>query len=110
VEKDLKFISGIFFDNEISKDKCYLLKYFKTPLQIAFLRYHIVFDGDVHSFPQHTGYHCSRRLCVRMKMWYRELEEAHAKAKTDFSEEGMKLLWQIESGKYSVKWVDSRQR
>lgn len=99
--RDLDFISGKFFDLPVSRDKMYLLKYFTSDLQIAFLKYCLVFD-DVKLFTNHTGYYCSERL--RFKLWnrYKELTEAHKQAKSSLTEEGIKTLHQIETGQYQL--------
>jgi uncharacterized protein YdeI (YjbR/CyaY-like superfamily) len=99
--KDLDFIAGTFFDCEIPKDKKYLLYYFRSDLQIAYLRYVIVFDED-SMFRQHTGYYCSSAVLRQMRANYRKLLQAHAEAKSDFSEAGMKRLYEIETGGYCV--------
>ena len=99
--EDLNFISGNFFDIEIPKEKRYLLKYFKTDLQVAFLRYHLVF-GRVANFVDHTGHYCSRRMLFKMQNKLRHLQDAHAAAKSELTEENMEILQLLESGKYKI--------
>jgi hypothetical protein len=100
-EKDLIFVAGVFFDCDIPKEYRYLLKYFCSNLQVAFLRYILTF-GEYRLFCQHTGYHCSYRMLKRLFRRYRVLTEAHEKVKGDLSEAAMKELWLLESGQYSV--------
>ena len=97
----LSFISGNFFDVEIPKEKRYLLKYFKTDIQVAFLRYYLVF-GCVVNFVDHTGFYCSIRMLYKMQKKLRHLSDAHAKAKSELTEENMEILQLLESGKYRI--------
>lgn len=99
--RDLDFISGLFFEYEIPKDKHYLTRYFRGPLQLAFLRYYMVF-GSHANFTDHTGVHCSRRLLYGFERRYKALIAAHEKAKKTLSEESMEALQLIESGKYRL--------
>lgn len=96
---DLEFISGSFLDLEIPKEKRYLLKYFTTDLQIAFLRYYLVF-GMIENFVDHTGYYCHERVVYKLKDKYHRIVEAHDAAKSNFTEEGLEKLQDIESGNY----------
>lgn len=94
--RDLEFLSGKFFETEISKDKQYLLKYFTSPEQVAFLRYYLVF-GDCKSFREHTGYPCSNKVLKRLETLFQTLVTAHREAKEKFD---IDLLWKIENGEY----------
>ena len=99
MQKDLDFISGKFFDFDVPKNKRYLLKYFKSDLQAAFLRYFLVF-GTSKNFIDHTGYYCNKWLVPKLEKRYWTLVEAYRAAKDDFTEEGLELLAAIEAGKY----------
>lgn len=99
--RDLDFISGRFFDCELPKERHYLTRYFRGPLQSAFLRYYTVF-GSHANFTDHTGIHCSRRLLYGFERRYKALVAAHEKAKKTLSEESMETLDLIESGKYRL--------
>jgi hypothetical protein len=99
MQEDLDFISGKFFDFDVPKQQRFLLKYLKTDLQIAFLRYYLVF-GQWKNFVDHTGNHCTKVLLAKLEKRYKALTEAHAKALDDFTEEGLELLGLIEEGKY----------
>ena len=98
---DLEFISGNFFEHEIPKDKQYLCKYFSTDLQMAFLRYRMVFE-DTRLFKDHTGFYCSDRLRFRLLVRYKQLIKLHDEAKVTFTEEGLNTLQLIESGQYPL--------
>ena len=97
--QDLEFISGCFFDYEIPKDKRYLLKYFKTGLQLAFLRYYLVF-GEHRNFKNHTGHYCNPRMLFRLKNKFKTLENAHKEAKASLTEDGMRTVQRIEMGQF----------
>jgi len=99
--RDLDFISGRFFDYDIPREKQYLLKYFTTELQIAFLKYALVFE-NTKSFKDHTGYYCSDRLKFRLLFRLRKLLSLHSEAKSTFTEEGLNTLQLIESGQYPL--------
>lgn len=99
--RDLDFISRKFSTYQIPKEKSYLLKYFKTPIQQAFLRYFLVF-GDYENFVDHTGYYCQKRWLrmLRNKMEILDNMRAQAKAALD-----LELLAKIESGKLKLSRV-----
>jgi hypothetical protein len=99
--KDLEFISGSFFDCEIPKNQRYLLKYFKTDLQLAFLRYYLVFN-EHRNFVDHTGRYCSRRALWTLQARYRHLTKVYETAKKALTEEGMERLHLIELGKFPL--------
>jgi hypothetical protein len=99
--KDLHLISGEFFEYEIPKEKKYLLKYFTGNLQLAFLRYYMVF-GTTKNFNDHTGYACNKILLFRFLKRYKGLTNLYEKSKSSFSEEGLKTLSLIESGKFNL--------
>lgn len=100
--KDLRLISGEFLEYEIPKEKKYLLKYFTGKLQIAFLRYYMVF-GNKKNFCHHTGYRCSEGLLCRFEQRYKLLTNLYEKSKSSFSEDGLKILSLIESGKFNLR-------
>lgn len=95
---DLALISGKFFETEVPKDKLFLLKYFTTKIQLAFLRYYLVF-GSVANFVDHTGVYCQLRYLLIQERRYHKLLELRQEAKLamDFDR-----LWKIENGKQKV--------
>jgi len=97
-KEDAIFISGDFDRFEVPKTKKYLLKYFKTKVQKAFLRY-ILMLGNYNNFVDHTGMYCQIRYLKIMDNAINKLELAHAKAKSDMD---LDFLSKIESGKYSI--------
>ena len=101
--QDLEFISGRFFDYEIPKEKRYLLKYFKTDLQQAFLRYYFVF-GNATNFVDHTGIFCTDRILWKLQARCKRLIQIYDKAKMELTEESMMIVERIEAGKFKGKW------
>lgn len=99
--KDLHLISGEFFEFEIPKEKRYLLKYFTGDLQRAFLKYYMVF-GTIKNFNDHTGYSCNEALLFRFSKRYKGLTNLYEKSKSNLSEESLKTLSLIESGKFNL--------
>jgi hypothetical protein len=99
MQKDLDFISGKFFDQEIPKKQRYLLKYFKTDLQQAFLRYYLT-CGKHSNFVDHTGFWCSERMLWQLRARYHRLVNTYEEAKKSLTEEGMEMVHRIESGKF----------
>lgn len=95
-EKDLLFLSQEYESFVIPKNKKYLLKYFSTDLQEAFLKYLLVF-GDYDNFVEHTGLACQLRWMKTLKDKFDNLEAAHAQAKKDMD---MTKLAEIERGKF----------
>jgi hypothetical protein len=95
-ELELNFIAGKFFEIDIPKEKRYLLKYFRSPLQAQFVQYYFTF-GSVLKFTEHTGYACNsywrRDLLFRIK----NLEALHAKAKAEMD---LETLIIIETGEF----------
>ena len=96
--RDLDFIAGKFEDLPIPKEQKYLLKYFKTDIQQAILRYYLVF-GEMSCFIEHTGYYTTKSYLYRQEQKLQELMKVHAEAKSSMNFED---LWKIESGKYKI--------
>lgn len=99
--RDLDFISGDFLDHEIPREKQYLLKYFTTDVQVAFLRYVLVFE-NAKLFKQHTGHFCSDRLRFRLMARFRQLTKIYNEVKGVFTEKALNDLQLLESGQYPL--------
>ena len=99
--QDMEFISGRFFDYEIPKEKRYLKKYFQTELQEAFLRYFLIF-GQYRNFKSHTGHHCNPRMLFKLRKKLEILEIAYNEAKVSLTEDGMRTVQLIETGKFPL--------
>lgn len=96
--RDIIFLSGDFFETPIPRNKFYLLKYFTTDIQLAFLRYYFVF-GDFHCFSEHTGHAATRKYIQTMEQRLQTLMDAHDKAKKSMD---MDVLYDIESGRFKL--------
>lgn len=97
-DSELKFIAGVFFDYEISKDQEYLFKYINTKLGKQFVRYYLCF-GNCKMFVDHTGFFCSRRWQRKLKARIKILQNAYDEAKE--KRDSAKLA-EIKMGKYDV--------
>jgi len=94
---DLQFISGQFIDYELPPDKQYLHHYFTTDVQVAFLRYYLLFDGNCQHFQEHTGFICTKLWMKRLSKRIVKLDGVRKLAKESFD---LTLLAKIESGNY----------
>ena len=92
---DLKLISFQLEIVELPKEKKYLLKYFDTPIQIAFLKYIHVF-GDYKNFTDHTGLSCQFKWLKSLYDKLRKIEKMHKEAKSNMD---LETLERIETGK-----------
>jgi hypothetical protein len=101
LSKELSLISGEFFQPNLADDKRYLLHYFKPGIQRQFLFYYLIF-GNYRNFADHTGWWCSLRWLKKLKNKFLNLEDAYKKAKSEISEENLKLLAQLEKGKFKI--------
>jgi hypothetical protein len=97
--RDLKLISGEFFDLSLPKEKLYLLKYFDTDVQTQFLYYYHIFRS-IDRFVEHTGHSASKRWLIDLKNKYDRLVEAHDTAKKDMDFE---TLASITAGKFKIR-------
>jgi len=96
--KDVQFLSGEFFDLEIPREKRWLLNYYKTPVQLQFLRYYLVF-GNVEYFKDHTGIDVNPKYIRRLEAKYHILIDMQESAKKRFDVE---RLWEIETGRKKI--------
>ena len=101
MRRDLAFISGEFAEVDIPNDKRFLLKYFTTEAQQAFLKYYLVF-GDWRCFTAHTGFVSSAAYLREQTNRYLALVEAYTKAKSEISAESLETLSKIQSGEWKV--------
>lgn len=95
-DSELKFVAN--HEIAIPKEKLYLLKYFKTPVQQCFLSYYLL-HGNYSRFAEHTGHKCSVRWLHAMRVKMTKIENVHTTAKKNFD---LDFLADIENGKY--KW------
>jgi len=93
LQRDLIFLAGDF--SFVPKGKRYLLKYFKTKIQRAFLSYFFIF-GEYTNFVDHTGFYCQKRYMKMLHERLLSIEVAHKIAKQNVDLSNLAL---IESGK-----------
>jgi hypothetical protein len=94
--KEAVFLAGLFFDYEIPRDKQFLLKYFRTPLERQFVRYYMCF-GEIDNFVDHTGYFCQKRWVRILKKRMDKLLNVQETYKNNFELDKLK---ELESGRY----------
>lgn len=94
-DKDMRLVSGCFFEDDIDKNNSWLLKYFKSDIQLRFLKYYLTFGGYYY-FRRHTGIFCSTRYLESLKKRLSFLLNMHKEAKSNFD---LDLLAKVEMGK-----------
>lgn len=93
---DLAFVAKAWERQEVPKDKRYLLHYFSTPVQEAFLRYYLIF-GNYDCFVEHTGHYCQVRWLKLLEEKYHHFESLRAKARAEMD---LTLLSRLEHGQF----------
>jgi len=96
--KDAVFLAGLFFDYDVPRDKQFLFKYFRTPLERQFVRYYLCF-GEVENFVDHTGYFCQQRWVRLLKKRMDNLLRIHETYKNNFE---LDKLRELEEGRLKV--------
>ena len=95
---DLLLLAREWEHIDLPKEKKYLLKYFDTSLQYAFVKYFHIF-GDYLNFPDHTGVPCCSRWLETLYSRIQTLEKIRSEARRN---RDMELLVEIESGRYKI--------
>ena len=96
--KEAVFLAGLFFDFDIPRDKQFLLKYFRSPLENQFVRYYLCL-GEIDNFVDHTGFFCQKRWLRILKKRIDNLLLAHDKYKKECN---LDKLMEIEIGDYKL--------
>jgi hypothetical protein len=99
LNRDWLFLSRQYETYQLPREKLYLLKYFDSPIQEAFLKYFFLF-GDTENFLDHTGFYCQERWVKLLHKKLRILETANAKARAEVDLAGLVV---IETGKFKYK-------
>lgn len=102
--KEAVFLAGLFFDFDIPRDKLFLLKYFRSPLENQFVRYYLCFvkiDNfvEIDNFVDHTGFFCQKRWLCILKKRMDALIIAHEGYKKECE---LDKLMEIENGRYKL--------
>lgn len=103
-KKDLHLIGGKFFDHDVPREKKYLLKYFKTPMHVMFVKYYLIFNDSIN-FVHHTGYYHSDRNLKRLKNKIEHIMNLYENAKKQLTEESMELIANIENGNCDFRLI-----
>lgn len=98
LDRDLAFIGEKYLDVDLPKEKRYLLKYFDTRIQEAFVKYVHVF-GDYENFVDHTGLRCKKQYLQTLHERLQKLEALHRQAKSSMD---LETLAEIEMGNYKI--------
>lgn len=94
--KESQFLAGNFFDFEISKERNFLFKYFRSPLEKQFVRYYLCF-GEIEYFTEHTGHFCQKRWLKILKQRFDKIIAFHNQCRENME---LELLEKIEKGRY----------
>jgi hypothetical protein len=94
--KESQFLAGNFFDFEISKERNFLFKYFRSPLERQFVRYYLCF-GEIEYFTEHTGHFCQKRWLKILKQRFDKIIAFHNQCRENME---LELLEKIEKGRY----------
>jgi hypothetical protein len=90
-EKNLLYLDSAFENTVIPKEHRFLLKYFKTFQQRAFLKYYYIM-GDWQNFSKHTGIWASRFFMMKLMFKFKHYMSIYDKAKMDANFETLNLL------------------
>jgi len=96
--KEAVFLAGLFFDYDIPREKIFLLKYFRSPLEKQFIKYYLCL-GEIDNFVDHTGYFCQKKWLKILKKRIDGLITAYDKYK---QEGDLDTLCKIENGKFKL--------
>lgn len=94
--KDALFLAGVFFDFEVPKERQFLFRYFRTPLEQQLIKYYLCF-GEIDNFVDHTGFFCQKRWLRILKKRIDKLISVYEEYKKNFE---LDKLRDIESGRY----------
>lgn len=94
--KESQFLAGNFFEFEISKERNFLFKYFRSPLEKQFVRYYLCF-GEIEYFTEHTGHFCQKRWLKILKQRFDKIIAFHNQCRENME---LELLEKIEKGRY----------
>jgi len=96
LNRDLLLLSREFDNYQLLKEKKYLLNYFDSVIQEAFLKYYFVFH-DFKNFTDHTGISVQPKWLKNLHEKLQIIEKAHKEAKLNFDMAG---VLEIENGNY----------
>lgn len=97
--KDALFLAGVFFDYDIPREKQFLIKYFRSPLEKQFVRYYLCF-GEIDNFVDHTGFFCQKRWVRILKKRIEKILSIREVYKNNFE---LDKLRELEEGRYDMR-------
>jgi hypothetical protein len=96
--KEAVFLAGLFFEYDIPREKQFLLRYFRSPLEKQFVRYYLCF-GEIDNFVDHTGFFCQKRWLRILKKRIDKIMSVHENYKKSFE---LDKLREMENGRYKL--------
>lgn len=90
------FLAGLFFEFDAPREKRFLFKYFRSPLEQQFVKYYLCF-GEIDNFVDHTGYFCQKRWLRILKKRMEKIINTYEEFKNNFE---LDKLAEIENGHY----------
>lgn len=96
--KEALFLAGVFFDYEIPREKQFLLRYFRSPLEQQFVKYYLCF-GEIDNFVDHTGFFCQKRWVRILHKRIDKLINVHNEYKKNLE---LDKLRELEDGRYKL--------
>jgi hypothetical protein len=96
--KEAVFLAGLFFEYDIPREKQFLLKYFRSPLEKQFVKYYLCF-GEIDNFVDHTGFFCQKRWLRILKKRIDKIMSVHEIYKKNFE---LDKLRELENGRYKL--------
>ena len=97
--KEAIFLAGLFFEYDIPREKMFLLKYFRSPLENQFVKYHLCLNDGIDNFVDHTGYFCQKKWLKILRKRIESILALHQKYKQECD---LSKLYEIENGKYKL--------
>jgi len=94
--KESQFLAGAFLNTEVPKEKNFLFKYFRSPLEQQFVKYYLCF-GEIEYFIEHTGNYCQKRWLRILQKRFDKIVVFHNQCRENME---LELLEKIENGRY----------
>ncbi len=96
--KDAMFLAGAFFNYYVPREKQFLFRYFRSPLEQQFVKYYLCF-GDIDNFVDHTGFFCQKRWLRILK---KRIDKIISVYETYKNNSELDKLRELENGRYKT--------